>query len=57
MLGDEGGIVREERRVEFPEDAGDIEAAIFGKGVIAVDEQDEEREHGEQHEPAGGRPG
>jgi hypothetical protein len=25
--------------------------------VIAVDEQDEEREHGEQHEPAGGRPG
>ena len=57
MLGDEGGVVREERGVEFPKDARDVQAAVFGEGVVAVDKQDEERERGEQQKPARGRPG
>ena len=57
MLGDEGSVVREERGVEFPEDSCDVEAPIFGEGVVAVDEQDEERKRGEQQKPERGRPG
>ena len=57
MLGDEGGVVRKERGVQLPEDAGDVDAAIFCERVVAVNEQDEKRERGEQKQPAGGGPG
>jgi len=57
MLGDESGVVWEECGVELPEDACDVKATVFGEGMVAVDEQDEKRERGEQKKPARGRPG
>jgi hypothetical protein len=57
MLGDEGSVVWEERGVEFPKDSGDVEAAVLGEGMVAMHEQDEEREHGEKKKPARARPG
>ena len=43
VLGDKGRVVREECGVEEVLDAGDVEAAVFGEGVVALDEQREGR--------------
>jgi len=40
MFRDEGGVLRKERGIKLPEDAGDVEAAVFGEWVVAMDEQD-----------------
>ena len=57
VFADEDGVVGEERWVEGELDAGDVEAAVLGEGMVAMHEQDEEREHGEKKKPARARPG
>jgi len=47
MLGDESGVVREEGWVERVFDASDVEATVFCKGVIAVEEQRKDRQGGQ----------
>jgi hypothetical protein len=44
VLGDEGGVVGEEGGVEGVLNACDVEAAVFGEGVIALDEKGSECE-------------
>jgi hypothetical protein len=57
MLADEDGVVREERGVEGELDAGDVEAAVLGEGVIAVEEKRGEGECDEERLPDGVPPG
>jgi hypothetical protein len=57
VLGDEGRVVGEERGVERVLYAGDVEAAILGEGMVAVDEQREERKRCEDREPSSPPPG
>ena len=57
MFSDERGVVREESGIELPEDAGDIEATVFSKGMVAVDEEHKKSERGELKQPARSRPG
>ena len=57
MLGDEEGVVGEERGVEGVLDAGDVEASVFGEWVIALDEERDEGEGGDEREPQGVFPG
>jgi hypothetical protein len=45
--GDEGEIVGEERGIEAGLDARDIDAAVFGEGMIAVNQQGAESECGQ----------
>ena len=47
VLADEDGVVREEGGVEGELDAGDVEAAVFGERVVAVEEKGDQRERGE----------
>jgi hypothetical protein len=56
MLADKGGVVGEERGVEGVLDAGDVESSVFSERMIAVDEEREEGESGEQELPCGGAP-
>jgi len=42
VLGDEGCVVGEEGGVEGVLNAGDVEAAVFGEGMVAVEEQRED---------------
>jgi len=56
MRGDESGVVRKERGVQQVFDAGDVEAAVFSKGVVAVHQQRGQRERCEDGEPACGAP-
>ena len=51
VLGDEVGVVREESGVEGVLDSGDVEAAVLCERVIALEEQGEESECGDQYEP------
>jgi hypothetical protein len=39
MRRDEGCVVREERGVQQVLDACDVEAAVFGEGMVAVHQQ------------------
>jgi len=57
VLADEVGVVREERGVKLVLDAGDVEAAVFGEGMIAVDAEGAEREGSEQGCPGCSGPG
>ena len=56
VLGDEGRVMRKERGVEGVLDAGDIEAAVFGERMVALDEQREGRQ-GKSHRPGRDQPG
>lgn len=57
VLADEDGVVGEERRIERQLNASYIETAVFGEGVIAVDEEGNESENKEEQMPGGGFPG
>jgi hypothetical protein len=56
VLADEAGVVRKEGRVEGVLDAGDVEAAVFGEGMVAVDREGAGGESAEQESPCGARP-
>jgi hypothetical protein len=56
VLGDEGGVVGEEGGVKFDLDSGEVEAAVFCQGVVAMDEEREEGEREEESVPGGGAP-
>jgi phosphoribosylaminoimidazole (AIR) synthetase len=50
MLDDEGGVGGEEMRVEEALDAGEVDAAVLGVRVVAVDEEDVSGEEGGEQE-------
>ncbi len=57
VLCDEDGVVGEERGVEGVLDASDVEAAVFGERVVAIEEQGEDGEGGDDACPEMARPG
>jgi hypothetical protein len=59
VLGDEGGVVGEEGGVEGVLDACDVKAAVFGEGMVALDEERKHREskQGKAHTPRREQPG
>lgn len=57
VLGDEDRVVRKEGGVEGVLDSGDVESAVLCERVIALEEQGEESEGGDEYEPARVLPG
>ena len=57
MLSDEDCVVGEQGGIEGELYAGDVEAAVFGEWVIALDEQGYESKGGDTCEPQGVLPG
>ncbi len=59
VLADEDGVVREEGGIEGELDAGDVEAAVLGERMIAVEEKREggECDHDKAHRPGRKRVG
>lgn len=56
MLGDEDSVVGKEGGVESVLDAGDVEAAVFGEGVVAVEEEGDESDGEGEKWPGGAGP-
>lgn len=57
VFGDEDGVVRKERGVEGILDAGDVEAAVFGEGMVTIEQEGDEGERDQEEEPRRAGPG